>query len=179
MVPGLLRFYFADQTSKMSDGEFYNPKRRWKDFRPRQASRGFKTTGVPTNLATISLFNNSTGAELLVVRDMTISGTASDQVAVSNVGGQVGSSQGLVHSVVVGGAATPGLVASIDTATVYPADYSIALSTLAVFEWMHDFPFGVLLPGASLVFQVTTAAHALSVSLLWEAVSEDQLDWAW
>lgn len=159
--------------------EEFNPKRRYKEFRPRQALRGMKASGVPTNLATVGLFNNSTGPAILVIRDLTLNGTASDTIAVTNVLGQVGSSQGLVHAMTPSQPGTPGLLASIDTATAYPGDYLAALSSTGSFVWNHDIPFGVLEPGWSLVFQDTTAAHAMSVSLIWEAINTDEFDWSW
>lgn len=160
-------------------GEIFNPKRRYKEFRPRQALRGMKSTGTPTNLATVGLFNNSTGPSLLVVRDLTINGAASDTVQVSNAVGAVGSSQGLVHAMVPSQPGSPGLVASIDTATVFPGDYMAALSTIGSFVWNHDIPFAVVEPGWSLVFQQVTAAHAMSIALIWEAIATDELDWSW
>lgn len=160
-------------------GEIFNPKRRYKEFRPRQALRGMKVTGTPTNLATVGLFNNSSGPQLLVVRDLTINGPASDTVNISNVVGQIGSSQGLVHAMVPSQPGNPGLIASIDTATVYPGDYAAALSTIGSFVWNHDLPFAVVEPGFSLVFQDGTAAHGITISLIWEAIATDELDWSW
>jgi len=161
------------------DTEIYNPTRRFKNFRPREAVRALKATGVPTNRATVSVYNNSTGPRVLVVRDYTVSGTANDFVATSFAVGQVGSSQGLVSGLVAGEQLPQGLIASIDTTTVYAGDYSIPLGQPGFFEWYHDFPFAVVLPGWSLVFQCNTVAHALTVSAMWEAVSIDELDFFW
>lgn len=163
----------------MSDTELYNPTRRYKHFRPREAARGLKATTVPTNRATISIFNNSTGPRILVLRDFTLNGTAADTVNTSYQPGQIGSSQGLVASMLPSQPSPGGLIASIDTATVYPGDYQLALSSLGIFVWQHDIPFGVVEPGFSLVFQVNVAAHALAVAAIWEAVSIDELDWFW
>ena len=161
------------------DTEIYNPTRRYKHFRPRQASRGMKASGVPTNLATISLFNDSTGPYVLVLRDFTLYGTASDNVQVSYARGQIGSSQGLVSALLPSEAIQNGRIASIDTATVYPGDYAIPLSTLGAYEWYHDFPFAVIQPNYSLVFQGTTAAHAVTVACVWESILVDELDFFW
>jgi hypothetical protein len=159
------------------DTDFFNPARRFKHFRPRQASRGMKVQGVPTNRATISLFNNSSGPYVLVVRDFSVNGTANDNIVTSYQPGQIGSSQGLVTALLPGEAIQNGLIASIDTTTVYPGDYTINLSSLGTFEWMHDWPFAVIEPSFSLVFQATVAAHAVTVSALWEAIQIDQLDY--
>ena len=89
--------YCARQINEM-DTDLFNPARKYKEFRPRMASRGSKATGVPTNRATVSLYNNSTGTYVLAVRDFTLAGTAADNIAISYQPGQVGSSQGLVAS---------------------------------------------------------------------------------
>lgn len=159
------------------DEAVYNPRRRYRDFRPREAMRGRSITGVPTNRATVSLYNNSTGRAALVVRDLSMSGTANDTVAISYVGGQVGSTAGLQAALVANEAVFAGLVASIDTTTVYPGDYIAPLSAQGIFIWTHDFPLGVVQPGYSMTFQCSTAAHALTLALVWESVEIDQLDY--
>jgi hypothetical protein len=157
--------------------EFLNPARKYKSFRPRQAVRALKATGTPTNNATVGLFNNSTGPYILVVRDLTILGTVSDVIAASYADAQIGTSQGKVQSMLPTAAVQNGLLASVDTATLFPGDYDLSLSTTGVWEWEHDFPFAVIEPGWSLVFQDPTVAHAITVSLVWEAIQIDQLDY--
>lgn len=159
------------------DEELFNPRRMYRLFRPRQAMRGRSTTGTPTNRATISLYNNSTGRSTLAVRDVTISGTASDTVAIQYAQTQVGTTAGQQAALVANEAITPGLMAWVDTTTVFSGDYVAALTAQGAFWWQHDFPFGVVQPGYSLIFQDTTAAHALTVSLIWEAIEIDQLDY--
>lgn len=157
------------------DGEF-NPRRRYKDFRPRQAVRAFKNTGVPTNLATVSIFNDSTGPFVLMVRDLEISGNANDLIALSFFHAQVGTSQGNTSPLASNEARQNGLIASIDTATVYPADFTAPLTGQGVYYWWHDFPVAAIWPGWALVIQDGTAAHALAVSALWESIAIDELD---
>ena len=70
-----------------------------------------------------------------------------------------------------------GQLLAIDTATAYAGDYQFSLGVYAAFEWVHDFPFAVITPGFSLVFQDTTVAHALTAALVWEAIEIDQLDY--
>lgn len=161
------------------DTEIYNPTRRYKHFRPREAVRASKAVAAPTNHATISIFNNSTGPRILVVRDLFVQGSANDLVAMSYQTGQVGSSQGLVQPYLPSSQTLAGLIAGIDTLTVYAADYTIALSSLGTYEWYHDFPWAVIEPGFSLVVQAVTVAHATTVSAVWEAVSIDELDFFW
>lgn len=158
------------------DGEF-NPRRKYKEFRPRQAVRGFKNTGTPTNLATVSIYNDSTGPFVLMLRDLAVSGNANDLVALSFFRGQVGSSQGLTSPVVAGDAKQNGLIASIDTVTVYPADYTLPLTGQGVYYWFHEFPLAGVLPGFSIVLQEGTAAHGIAISAVWEAIAIDELDY--
>jgi hypothetical protein len=157
--------------------EIFNPRRPYRFFHPRQAMRGRATTGTPTNRATVGLYNNSTGRSTLAVRDVTISGTASDTVAIQYVQTQVATTAGQQAALVANEAITPGLMAWIDTATAYSGDYIAALTAQGAFWWQHDYPFAVVQPGYSLIFQDTTVAHALTVSLIWEAIEIDQLDW--
>lgn len=153
------------------------PRRHFRDFRPREAMRGFKASGVPTNLATIGLYNNSSGPSVLVIRDVQLSGTANDVVALSYQPLQIGGTSGKVQPVDSSGAPQSGLINGVDTATVYAGDYQFALGSFGNFQWTHDYPLALLIGGVSLVLQCTTAAHALNVSVLWEALSIDELDY--
>ena len=159
------------------DTDLFNPARKYKHFRPRQAARASKSLGVPTNHATVALYNNSSGPYLLVVRDFQISGTANDTIAVSYQPGAIGASPGLVQTLIPTDQLPAGQILSVDTATVYPGDYILSLAGYSTFEWFHDFPFGVLTPGFSVVFQAVTIAHAMTVAVVWEAIEIDQLDY--
>lgn len=159
------------------DEEIFNPRRMYRLFRPRQAMRGRSTTGTPTNRATVALYNNSTGRSTLAVRDITISGPASDTINIQFVQTQIAITAGQQAALVANEAIVPGLLAWVDTATVYSGDYVAALTAQGAFWWQHDYPFAVVQPGFSLVFQDTTAAHAIQVSLIWEAIEIDQLDY--
>lgn len=159
------------------DDDGIQPRRLYHLFRPGQAARGRATTGVPVNLATIGLFNNTRGRNALVVRDIAVNGTAGDVIAASFQPGQVGTTAGQQSPLVANEAAEPGLMNWVDTATVYSGDYALALTAQGVFWWQHDYPFAVIIPNYSLVFQDGTAAHAVTVSLIWEAIEIDQLDY--
>jgi hypothetical protein len=159
--------------------EIFNPNRRYKAFRPRQAARGLKATGTPTNLATVCMFNNTTGAQYLVLRDLTVSGTVGDLIAVSYLSGQIGTVPGKVSQMLPSQGVQVGLLTSLDTATVFAGDYSIALGQFGFWEWEHEFPLAVLEPGWSVIFQDATAAHAIVVSAMWESITTEELDWSW
>jgi hypothetical protein len=159
------------------DTDFFNPARKYKHFRPRQATRATKSLGIPTNRATISLYNNSTGPYVLVLRDFIVSGTANDNIAASYQPGAIGATPGLAAPMLPTDPLMNGQLLGLDTATAYAGDYIFGLGAYATFEWWHDFPFAAVTPGFSLVFQCTTAAHALTVAMVWEAIQIDQLDY--
>jgi hypothetical protein len=108
-----------------------------------------------------------------------LNGQANGVISTAYAAGQVGSSQGLVTALLPSEASQAGLIASIDTTTVYPADYNLALTSTGEAEWFHDYPFAVISPGWSLVFQNSTAAQALTCSAIWEAILIDELDFFW
>lgn len=46
--------------------------------------------------------------------------------------------------------------------------------------WTHDFPFAVIPPGWSLVFtNPATKPDTLYLSMVWEAIYADELDFMW
>ena len=157
--------------------DILNPRRPYKTFRPRQASRGGKAVGTATNYATVSLYNNSTGPYVLVVRHWMMNGAANANIAASYQQGQIGSSQGLVTPMIPSEATQAGLIASIDTATQYPGDTGIALAAAGEAEWYHEFPFAFIPPKWSQVWQTTTIGQALTVVAVWEAILIDELDY--
>lgn len=150
-----------------------NPTRRYKSFRPRQAMLGSYLSTAPTHTATISLFNNSTGAQYLVVRDLFIPTVSAAPAFVSQQQGQIGTTAGLQQPVVSSNAALPGLVFFNDTTTVYNSAWLWSNGSFS-----HEFPLAVLLPGWSFVVQARTGAQALAVGFIWEAIFADELDFA-
>jgi hypothetical protein len=155
---------------------FPNPTRRYKNFRPRQALLGSRTTGTPVNLATVALFNNTLGPHWLVVRDATIVGQASALVNLSYRQGQIWTTSGIVSNMCNLDAQLPGTMGSIDTATVYTAMYAVGLPN-GLYFWQHELPLAVVAPGWSLVIQEEVAAQGMTASLVWEAIFPEELDW--
>lgn len=152
-----------------------NPTRRYRSFRPRQAARGVITLTGPTNNATLSLYNNSSGVHVLVVRAFMVSSTVAHLVLVARQQGAQGASGGTIVPGVTGDGARAGLLYSLDTATAITPDYLVP----SQFNWPAfglEFPFEVLQPGWSLTFQDTTAAETMRLAVIWEAVQADQLD---
>ena len=154
-----------------------NPTRRYKWFRPRQAYRGAITLSGPVNNATLLLNNNSTGPLIIVVRDFLVVTTAAHLIAVAAFNGTLGSSGGTITPMISGEAQGPGVLYSVDDSTTRIADYYVA-AQLNQPQWRHDFPFQILQPGQSVLFQDTTGAETMRLAILWEAIYSDELDWA-
>jgi hypothetical protein len=158
--------------------EDYNPLRRYKWFRPRQAMRGVIGITPSTNYGTVSLFNNSTAAQLLVVRDFfVITGTAGI-VDIILYQGSLGSAGGQMQPVVSGDAVTAGQLYSLDDASILTADYAVNTAYNQP-RWGHEFPFQILQPGWSLVFQFATKTVLIDLSIMWEAILAEELDYLW
>ena len=156
--------------------EGLNPTRRYHDARPRQMARGLITLTTPVNSATLSLYNESLGDRLLVVRAYNLFTTVAHLVLVQLQQNKQGTAGGSVAPMVPGDV-TAGTLYSLDTATVLPnPDYIVDLPYNRP-AWDYAFPFQVLHPNWSLSFQDTTAAETMRLAIMWEAIYPDQLDY--
>lgn len=155
-----------------------NPTRPYKGFRPRQAMRGFGRFTSSVHRAALILTNNSRGSQYLVVRQVLVP-YYNDSVGLSHFQGAIaGTSAGSVAPIMAGEAALPGLVSTIDAATVYTPDSEFAPSgdqvTLA-----PTMPVSILPPNWNLIVQNVVATGNLLVMFFWEAVFADELDYFW
>jgi hypothetical protein len=128
-----------------------------------------------TDNDTIALYNNSAAAELLLVWNVN---GASIEAAVGTSYQQIGplATQSTTVAVVPGDAPPPGILSTDDIVTLYPPDFYIGIPT-AGFGWPATFPFAVLLPGWSLVFQLFGGgAYLGGISLWWEAILPKYFD---
>lgn len=157
----------------MAEGE--NPTRRYKSFRPHQASRGGITaTQTAVNFATVSLFNSSTATQLLVLRSCGAAFSAGNILRGYNQG-PLGSHQGTEFPLFPDVGSFPGQIYFQDAAAVLPrmipwviggdtADYG-------------PLPIAILPPRWSFVLQSDTAGVSITYAdFMWEAVWSDQLD---
>lgn len=155
-----------------------NPTRRYKSFRPRQAARGLISPSG-SNSTTACLYNNSTAAQILVVRDIVpYANSAPYAVVTSYQQGLLGTKGGLVTPLWPGEAALPGVLTNFDTATAFTGDYALPIFQVAngYAFWTHNFPFAIIPPNWSLVVQDGTNRGIYQVSFMWEAVFPDELD---
>lgn len=158
--------------------EGVNPTRRYKWFRPRQAVRAHFLTVTPANWATLALFNNSTGSQLLVVRDYGIDPFSTAAGVIFFQQGKFGTLQaGDVTPIVPSGGALPGQFYYDDEATARSTAQIGAVSGTPQ-QWVHDFPFWIIEPNWSLVFQSNTIGQAVGVFVGYEAIFADELDYA-
>jgi hypothetical protein len=154
--------------------EHLNPTRQYHDVRPRQMARGLITL-TPVNSATLSLYNESLGDRLLVVRAYNLFTTVAHLVLVQLQQGKQGTVGG-ASAPTIPGEAVNGTLYSLDTATALTSpDYIVDLPYNRP-AWDYAFPFQVLHPGWSLTFQDTTAAELMRLAIMWEAIYPDQLD---
>jgi hypothetical protein len=152
-----------------------NPTRRYRSFRPRQASRAVGSTAA-TNWATVRLYNNSTGSHYLVVRDWTF-WTGSTSIAFASGQGSIGTVPTTgITPLVAGTAAIPGQILVNDDATQINSDWATNDAGGQV-SWMHDYPFAILPPNWWLAAQGRIQGSAINVAFLWEAILADELDY--
>lgn len=156
--------------------ELHNPKRPYRDFRPRQGARGAITITSPTNSATLALFHNGVADEIIVVRDFVVITTVAHLVFVALVNATLGTAGGTIVTTYAGGAAKAGQLQSLDSTTILTPDYFVPNQTNWP-QWNHDIPFQLMSPGWSLQFQDTTAAETMRLAIFWEVVKNDQIDY--
>jgi hypothetical protein len=173
--------------------EYENPTRRYKWFRPRQACRALAggTEGDTDNA--YGLLNNSTGAQLIVVRGIEVqvyaNGFSIWQLGViqGTLGSQGNGLAPQISPLVTGQSGYPGSLWSATAATAPATDYMLRQD--AVFGvtqsyssayWPYDFPAAVLQPGWS-VFVYDENAQQVNqmVAFLYEWLYPDELDFFW
>jgi hypothetical protein len=157
-------------------GEFENPERRYRGFRPRQAASSYFVPTTPTNRATHSLYNNSTGSQWLVVRHIDAQSAGSCAGGFQN--NTIGSSSGNVTTIVPNERTPPGQHFYQDVATISPYTFLFTAPN-AVLMWSHDFPAAFIPPGWSFFIQALTSAAIVGVSFFWEYVFAEEVDYIW
>lgn len=157
-------------------GEFENPERRYKGFHPRQAASSAYYPSAPTSHASHQLYNNSTGAQWLVVRSINFISVGSLSGGLHN--SAVGTVLGTVQSIVANERNLPGQHWYIDGTITNPVTFSFPQASTSTC-WAHDYPICVLPPGWALWVQDQTAADACVGGFFWEAIFAEELDYIW
>jgi len=121
------------------------------------------------------LFNNSQGAEYLVVRDwmvnFSVTGRAFFSIGQSNL---AGTSQ-TVYPAFSGQVPPPGIFTIGSSATTILSGYVVDNVANTPISWVHNYPFCVLSPGWYLTFQLNAADNAGFVSAWWAAALAEEL----
>lgn len=166
-----------------------NPTRRYRWFRPRQAVRGYGESTTQLHYTTMSLYNDSTAAELLVVRHYTVQGVQDSQFQIgvvqgalgSPAGGQTGAPGPFVGNYLNQTGKRAGVINFLDDPLARDGDFFTVVDGPNLFtsRWDHDFPFAVLLPHESLFFQNATPGNEIQLALVWESIFPDELDFAY
>jgi hypothetical protein len=107
---------------------------------------------------------------MLVVRAVRARGaTAGANIVCAATQSLLGSSLGTVSPLITGYTKFAGLHYYQDTATAITPDFIMGLDS-ALAMWPHEFPVCILQPGWAFAVQGVTAAQAIAVSFVWEAL---------
>ena len=145
----------------------------WLRFNPYRAMRGASYSQAATNLATFGLYNNTRGAELLVL-----------WIASCIFGGDIisGLHQGLAGTVqtnttpfMPSQAPTAGQVTFQDTASVISYDLAPVFQNNLAPHMNPIVPWIVLEPGWSYLFQDQKTGQTDSMSFIWQSVHREDL----
>lgn len=166
----------ADEEKELRDllSEFLRRPgtRQYKWFRPRQAMRGGYQVASSTNHATWALYNNGTGAQVLMVRSA--GATANGEPVIASLQGTNGTHLGTEHHFITGDAPGPGQVFYVDQVASITPDGGVPIPCS-----FSDLPIAVLLPGWSLLMQDNNPPLTVPScgSFVWEYITIDQLDY--
>jgi hypothetical protein len=128
-----------------------------------------------SNNDTIALFNNTASSELILVWGIG-GGALTSSVGCSYQ--QIGplATTTFTAAVVPGDAPPPGILSTDDIATLYNPDFYFPGVTAPV-DWPSTFPFAVLQPAWSLVFQILGGgSNGFGLALFWEAILPKYFD---
>jgi hypothetical protein len=132
-------------------------------------------TGEANN-TTIALTNDSLGADLVLVWQMASDTTGGGTLQVSYQQMPPMGTLIPVQSVVPGEGRPPGVVSSGDQPNAFTPDWQ-PLGQFGEAYWPATFPFAVLLPGWSLVFQPAGGGNGqFGVNIFWEGILEKYFD---
>lgn len=150
-------------------------------FRVRQAARGSINIS-PTNHGTLGIFNNASVDRVIVVRDWVLSaatGMFPPPVGFTYYQGMPGAVGGTVNSIDPTAGAIAGQLWSLDTTLTYNLDYCVwgAGNGAQSNPWVHEYPFALLPPGWSLLAQNPDNGSATALSVIWEAVKAEDIDY--
>ncbi len=144
-------------------------------FNPYRAMRGGLLAGSPTNLGTLSVFNDSTGADLIAIWGVLSTEAITLQQAFGATQGALGAATGTMQSYITGEPRKAGQLNYLDTTTVLAPSLVLNGVYSQSVTILPPVPLAILQPGWSCYVQNQNAARVLSVSFLWQAVHIEDL----
>jgi len=145
------------------------------------AQRGMRgqvsQAAVAAQYSYVSLYNNSPGPDVLVLRtlhEFNVSSLSMFMAAVKGV--PVGSASGAVLAPIwTGQAVHAGQIYAGTSATALTPDWQILVGATVPWIMTGKMPLAIISPNWALVFTTKAVNVTLSLSLVWEAVPADEL----
>jgi hypothetical protein len=138
----------------------------------RRCSRGGGPRFTPVHFGTIALYNDTQGAELLVVWVMFCSSTATALINGGTIQGSLGGTVGVKTPLVIGSVGMAGQVTQIDSPAAMVDDFSLFFGPGILAPLAPILPWAVLQPGWSFWLQDSLAGDAFNGFFIWESVRE-------
>lgn len=146
-------------------------------MRPRRmAYSGTRVGNVAADFSTLALFNNSSYAELLIVRAWSVSTTAAAIFYLNVTQGNLGGTPVPITPFIPTEAPPPGIVTFLNPTVAPSIGWTQLVAANVSSNWPIDFPFAIVPVGWSWSAAVNTANLATTASVMWEAIMPDQLD---
>lgn len=141
----------------------------------RLAFAGARNTGVGGQFSQVALFNNSTGAQLLSIFDVSLGGDAAAGWVLYTQLGQIGSNPVAGQYIMVGEPAPPGIVTTFNSASNPPFGFFSSFQNGSA-PGRNQVPFCILLPGWSAVISDFTTAAVFTVTFHYQVDKAQDLD---
>jgi len=140
-----------------------------------RAMRGTITVGsLASNYSYNSLYNNSSGAEVLIVRLLQSLSAGVTFFGVQFVAGQYGVVAGKVTRVQAGEAVHAGVLLSNQQTTVPAPDFNLYFNTVPI--WTDpNYPIAIIPPNWSLAAVAPNTSQAFATSWLWDVIPASDL----
>lgn len=137
--------------------------------------RGGVFIATPTNLGGLALYNNSQGAELLVVWFWSLSPDGANLGGIGVFKGKPPGSAVTPSPLVTDEAIYAGQLVQLDTTTVYARDFVTGFTAVPQGDLSPMLPWAVLQPGWSLVLQDQTTADPCAANIIWQVAHPQDL----
>ncbi len=121
-----------------------------------------------------SIYNDSAGAELLVLRSCFFNAVTMGQVGVQWIQGTWGTDQGTYARVLADGGLLAGKLYGNQTTTA-PVNQFQFNTVAQAWVMNQSYPFAIIPPNWSLAFTPTASFDACAISAVWEAVPASEL----